>query len=102
MPDVGTIVTNDEVTNFVTGIDQITGGSTEEVMVLAAEGLVEDYCQRSFATQAHTDEEYDIPNELKIHNVIIRPYNELSLRDYPVDLGQTFEIKFVTERDETT
>jgi len=71
-------------------------------MVLAAEGLVEDYCQRSFATKAHADEEYDIPSELKIHNIIVRPYNELSLRDYPIDLGQTFEIKFVTERDETT
>ncbi len=102
MPDVGAIVTNDEVTNFVSGIDTITDGSVEEIMVLAAEGLVEDYCQRSFSTQVHTDEEYDIPNELKIHNVVIRPYNELSLRDYPVDLSETFEIKFVTARDETT
>lgn len=102
MPNVGSIVTNDEVTNFISGIDQITDGSTEETIVIAAEAMAEDYCQRSFAAHGHTDEEYDIPNELQIHGVIIRPYNELSLRDYPVDLSKTFEIKFVTARDETT
>ncbi len=102
MPNISTIVTNDDVTNFIPTLSVLTTDSREEIIVKAAEATIENYCNRTFKTLPHVDEEYDVDRELRIHRVVIRPYNIIRLIDYPVDLSEAFTAKFVTERDQTT
>ena len=102
MPNISSIVTNDDVTNFIPTLKVLTTDSREEIIVKAAEAVVENYCNRTFATTPRVDEEYDINNELRMHGIVIKPYNIIRLDGYPVDLDQDFIVKFVTERDQTT
>lgn len=93
-------MTDAEVIGFVNTIDTIAENSKEELLVNAVEDTVENYCQRKFESQIITDEEHSIGREAAWHGLVIKPANQFRLKQFPIT---TFtELKFVTERDETT
>ena len=98
MADAGKLVKNSEVSAFIGTVDEFK--IREEIIVKAAEKIVDDVFDRTLFKTTYTDEEYDVPLELTWGGIPQRPANVIRLRQLPIT---TFtSLKVVTARDATT
>ena len=98
-PNVGRLVTPEEVVAFVAPMNN-TIGVLETLIIEAVEDMVEDFCQRKFELQEHEDEQYLIRRpSVTFDDIVIAPRLELRLKNRPVT--EFVSLKQVTERSET-
>lgn len=99
-PNVGRLVTPEEVVAFVPPMNS-TIGVLETIVIESAEDMVEEYCQRRFEVQEYEDEQYVIrrPSEA-FDGWITAARHELRLHHRPVT--EFTSLKHVTQRHETT
>jgi len=99
--DIGSIVTDEEVSSFITGWSQ-PGEFTkaEQALVKGVESEVEQETGRTFSVTTYTDEEYSIGPPVINAGIIVRETIAFRLNQYPVT---TFtSLKKVTARDAST
>lgn len=98
MANAGKLVTNAEVSGFVGTIDEFK--IREEIIVKAAEKIVDNIFDLTLLLTTYTDEPYDVKLELVWGSIVQKPANIIRLLQLPVS---TFtELKVVTDRDKTT
>ncbi len=98
MANSGRLVTDAEVSGFVSTISSIA--IKEQVIIRAAEDIVDNALDRVLFEETYTDEEYDINAEMMWGGVLQKPSNRFRLLQYPVT---TFtELKAVNDRDKTS
>lgn len=99
-PDVGRLVTPEEVTSFVAPMNN-TIGVLETVVIESVEDMVEDYCERKFELQTFEDEQYFIKRpSVTFDQMTVVPRLELRLKNRPV--VEFTELKQVIEHSQTT
>ncbi len=99
-PDVGRLVTPEEVVKYVGAMNN-TIGVLETLVIESVEDMVEDYCGRKFELQEFEDEQYFIRNTSVVFDqVVIAPRLELRLKNRPVT--EFTVLKTVSQRDDTT
>lgn len=97
-PDVGRLVTPEEVTAFVAPMNN-TIGVLETVVIESVEDMVEDYCQRRFELQEYEDEPYLVRRpSVTFDEVTVVPRLEVRLRNRPVT--EFTALKQVVQRSE--
>ena len=101
MAEVGVLVTDEEVSDFVHGWSAVGSfKNSEQILIQGVEAEVERECGRTFTSTTYTDEEYSIPEVIVRDSLVIRQATEFRLKQYPVT---TFTaLKKVTERSTVT
>lgn len=99
-PDVGRLVTPEEVTAFVAPMND-TIGVLETIVIESVEDMVEDYCERKFELQTFEDEQYFIKRpSVTFDQITVAPRLEMRLKNRPI--VEFTELKQVVEHDATT
>jgi len=95
-PDVGRLVTPEEVTSFVAPMNNQIG-TLETIVIESVEDMVEDYCGRSFELQEFEDEQILIRRpSVTFDQITVAPRLEVRLKNRPVT--EFTELKQVTQR----
>ena len=98
MANSGKLVTDAEVSGFVSTINEMK--IKEQIIIKAAEDVVDNALDRTLSEATYTDEEYDIDAEMMWSGILQKPSNRFRLLQYPIT--DFTELKAVNDRDKTS